>query len=355
MNNNSNYKPMRSGNGAISFLVDKRVLKVTLILLFVTITTILLSASKGEINIPINEVFRTLIGQGQPIYNLTLLSLRLPRIITALLVGASLAVSGAILQGIIRNPLTSPGIIGVTGGASAAVVGFISIFTSKDLSNSLSVSINWLPVVAFLGAAIVMFLVYFLAWKKGISPIRLVLIGIGVSAAMKALTTMMIVLSPIYLASQAMLWLTGSIYAADWNDVLLILPWTVILLPLAFVYARDINIQSLGDDIASSVGSSVEKNRFILLLIAVGLAGAGVSVAGGIGFVGLVAPHMGRKLVGPNFEGLLPVSALLGGLILLLADFIARMAFAPLDIPAGIFTAIVGAPYFIYLLYQNSK
>ncbi|GAB6099988.1 iron ABC transporter permease [Halanaerocella petrolearia] len=347
------YRSFRFRN--LSFLVNKKALYILASLLLLTVVGVIFSVGVGDMYISPVQVVKALFGSGTEAKILVIRSFRLPRVITALLAGSALAVAGVILQGIIRNPLASPNIIGITGGASAGAVLFLSYFTSSDVNNSLTVSIKWLPVAAFLGAGLIAILVYTLAWKDGVSPVRLVLIGIGLSATMQALTTMLIILSPIYLASQAYVWLTGSVYATTWSDVLTLLPWLVGLLPIAFMYAKDMNVQILGDEIAQGVGSAVEKKRLILLLISVGLAASSVSVAGGISFVGLMAPHIARKLVGPTFEVLLPTSALLGGLILLLADLIARVAFLPLDLPAGIFTAAIGAPYFIYLLYKTNK
>jgi iron complex transport system permease protein len=170
---------------------------------------------------------------------------------------------------------------------------------------------------------------------------------------MQSLTKVMLVLSPIYTASEAYLWLVGTVYGTTWKTVWTILPCSLVFIPLAFIYSRNVNVLQLGDDIAMSVGSAVQRQRFVLLLISVALAGAAVSVGGGIAFVGLIAPHMTRKLIGPAFGGVLPVSALIGGLMVLLADLIARTAFLPYDIPVGVFTAGVGAPFFIYLLYRN--
>lgn len=147
--------------------------------------------------------------------------------------------------------------------------------------------------------------------------------------------------------------MTGSIYGTNWKVVMYLLPWLAIFLPLAIIFGRSLNAQQLGDEVATGIGHPVQKHRVLLLLISVALAGAAVAAGGAIGFVGLLAPHIGRKMVGPSMGVLLPVSGLIGALIVLLADWVARTAFAPLDLPVGIFTAAVGAPFFIYLLYMN--
>jgi iron complex transport system permease protein len=173
------------------------------------------------------------------------------------------------------------------------------------------------------------------------------------SSLTAAATTMMILFNPRGDAGIAYLWLTGSIYATSWGNVLTILPWTLILLPLAFLLSRHVNILQLGDEVATGAGSAVESSRLLLLLISVALAAAATSVAGGIGFIGLLAPHMARKLVGPGFARMLPVSVLLGAILVLLADLAGRTLFLPLDVPVGVFTSAVGAPFFIYLLYAR--
>lgn len=331
--------------GRLSFLLDRRSALIFFILLAVTFVTVLVSAGMGQMQIHPLNVLQVLIGQGTPQDALIVSSFRLPRIIAALLVGMALAVSGAILQSIIRNPLASPDVIGITGGASVAAVVFITLFETA--------SIQWLPVAALAGAAAVTLLIYALAYRNGVTPMRLVLVGVGINAAATAVTTLLIVMSPIYLTQKAFVWLTGSVYGTSWANVTTMLPWVILFIPLAIGLSRNINIQQLGDDLATGVGSAVQRQRFILLLICVALAGVAVAIGGAIGFVGLLAPHISRKLVGPLSGSLLPVSALVGGLLVLLADLVARMAMAPLDLPVGIFTAAIGAPFFIYLLYKN--
>lgn len=336
----------RSKKGRVSFLVHKRTVTVFAALALLTFAVIVTSIGLGNTSISPVDVFRTMMGQGTAEQEMVIGTLRLPRIIAAVLVGAALSVSGSILQGIVRNPLASPEIVGITGGASFAAVAFITYLAG-------TVSIKWLPVAAFMGAGLVSVAVYLLAWSKGVTPIRLVLIGIGISAATGSLTMLMITLSPITAASRAYIWLTGSIYGASWEQVYMLLPWVAVLIPLALLYSRNVNVQELGDDVAKGLGAPVQLHRFILLFISVALAGSAVAVAGAIGFIGLIAPHIARSLVGPTFGGLIPVAALIGSLMLVIADTVARTVFLPLDIPAGVLTAGVGAPFFIYLLYRN--
>jgi iron complex transport system permease protein len=319
---------------------------LTIALVVACVIAFLMSVSLGDMRIHPFDVVRTMFGTGTEEHRIVIQRLRLPRIIAAFLVGAALAVAGAILQGIIRNPLASPDIIGITSGASLAAVAFITYLSG-------TVSIVWLPVAAMAGAGITSILIYLLSWKKGVTAIRLVLIGIGINFLLGSMTKVMLVMNPMYTSSQAYVWLTGTVYGTDWSIVRMIVPWVAVFIPIAFVFARNVNVLQLGDDIAAGAGSAVQRQRFMLLMISVALAGAAVSVGGAISFIGLIAPHMTRKLVGPSFGGVLPVSALIGGLIVVLSDTVARTAFLPYDIPVGVFTAGVGAPFFIYLLYRN--
>ncbi|MGZ7441228.1 FecCD family ABC transporter permease [Paenibacillus sp. TH7-28] len=325
----------------------KRTIWICLLLSVVCLGVMVISAAISSKYIPPLTVIKSFFGMAEAGDQVIVQKIRLPRIIIAALVGASLAVAGAILQGVIRNPLASPDVAGITEGASLGAILFIFLFQG-------SISIHWMPLAAIGGAFLVTALLYVLAWKKGVSPLRIILIGIGVSAAIKSLSFMLIISGPLQLASQSLTFMTGSIYGVSWeNDVLTLLPWTAILLVLTWLQARQVNIQALGDDIATSVGARVQLQRLLLIALSVSLAGSAVAIGGAIAFIGLMAPHMARKLTGPSFSGVLPISALLGALILLIADLIARTAFLPRDVPAGVFTAAIGAPFFMILLYRN--
>ncbi|MGG1630419.1 FecCD family ABC transporter permease [Rossellomorea sp. NRS-1567] len=335
----------------VSMLVDLSAMKKIMILGVITVLVLIMSTGIGDLKIAPWKVVSVFFGGGTSLEQLVVTSFRLPRIIIALLAGMALAVAGGILQGMIRNPLASPDIIGITGGAGAAVVAFLTVFSNDD--NTLMVSIKWLPVAAFTGAAVIAFLVYFLAWRKGVSPVRLVLIGIGISALTQALTTLLMILGPIYRASQANIWITGTVNGSDWQDVWILLPWSLVFILLSFFITRQLNIQELGEEIATSVGGNVQRQRFLLLLMSTALVGGAVAFAGGIGFVGLMAPHMARRMVGSSFGALLPTAAFIGGILVMVADLIGRTLFLPLEVPAGVFTAAIGAPYFIYLLFKT--
>ncbi|RUT45213.1 iron ABC transporter permease [Paenibacillus anaericanus] len=343
----SKYRSLRSANSKFSILIEKRTLWVTLILFILCIVVMLISTGIGSLYISPLGVIKAIFGRGEPMEQVVVEKLRLPRIVIATLIGASLAVAGAILQGVIRNPLASPDVTGITEGASLGAVLFMFIFGG-------TVSIHWMPLAAIGGALLMAALLYILSWKHGVEPLRLILVGIGLSAAVKAISYMFIISGPLILAQRSLVFMSGSIYGTSWDkDVLTLLPWVAILLPITWLQARNVNIQALGDDVASGAGASVQKQRLFLIFLSVALAGSAVAIGGAIAFIGLMAPHMARKLVGSSFGSVLPVSALLGALILLVADLAARTVFLPRDVPAGVLTAAIGAPFFIYLLYRN--
>lgn len=324
------------------------------ILVFLAVLIVMISsAGSGEFPLSPLKVITALFGFGEEFNRTIVVDFRLPRIVMALFVGMALAVSGAILQGITKNPLASPDLIGITAGASFSVVLFLTLFS--DENNSLTVSIQWLPLFAFSGATLTALIVFFLSWKNGLAPLRLLLIGIAVSAFMQAGTTVWMLLGPIYRASQATIWTTGSIYGANWSQIYVLVPWALLLIGVSLLLRRQMNILELGDDIATGVGSRVQRNRLLLLLVSTGLTGVAVAFAGGIGFVGLLAPHIARRIVGPQFQRMALFSAGIGALLVLIADWIGRVAFAPMEVPAGVWTAAVGAPYFIFLLLTQRK
>ena len=327
--------------------IDRRVPIVLLSLSLSILIVMVVSIGYGEYPIPPLTVIQTVLGlpTDNPDYVFVIHTLRLPRVITACFVGMGLAVAGAVMQGLFRNPLAAPDIIGIDAGASLAAVSIIVLFPSLPVS--------LLPLAAFAGAFLAALLIYSLSWNNGSSPIRLILVGVGIGMIASALTTLMITFGNIYDVSQALVWLAGSVYGRSWEHITALVPWLVIFLPLSLLLARDLNTLNLGDDLARGLGNPVEWQRGLLLITCVALAGSSVATAGTIGFVGLMAPHVARQLVGTTHEGLIPTSALVGGLIVSLADLLGRSLFAPIELPCGIVTAAVGAPYFLYLLYRN--
>ncbi|NMO98130.1 iron ABC transporter permease [Paenibacillus lemnae] len=313
----------------------------------------LLGINAGQIHIPLGDVMSTLTGNGTAENQLTIFQFRLPRIVMAVLVGMGIAVSGAILQGISQNPLADPGILGINSGAGFTVVLYM-FFIQGSVVFTGWLSVVIMPFVALLGAFAAALLIYTLSWSGGrVTPVRLLLSGIGVNAAFGAgLIIFQMKMEPMDFM-KAVIWLSGTIWGTNWTFVWSLLPWILILIPWAVYKSRVLDVLRLGDPIAAGVGVPIEKERRLLLIIAVALAGACVAVGGGITFLGLIAPHIARRLVGSGHARALPFSAVLGGLLLLSADTLGRVVMAPMELPVGIVVSILGAPYFIYLLLRK--
>ncbi|MCM3570649.1 iron ABC transporter permease [Neobacillus mesonae] len=321
------------------------------LLLIMTIIVFIFSLNTGVVRIAPLDVFKTLIGMGTDRDQLVLVDFRLPRMVLSLLIGAGLATAGAILQGVAKNDLADPGILGINTGAGFAVILFIYFFQGS--MNSIStLGIFLLPLFGLVGAVTAALMIYLLAWKKGIDPVRLILVGIGVNAAFgAAIIIFQLKMNPQDFM-QAAVWLSGDIWGANWKMVSVLTPLILLLLPFAIYKGHILNQLNLGEQVAAGLGLKVEKERRLLLLISVGLAGFSVAAGGGIAFLGMVAPHIARRLIGPRHQLLLPLTALLGSFLVLLADTLGKNLLAPTQIPVGIIVAVFSAPYFIYLLMK---
>jgi iron complex transport system permease protein len=300
---------------------------------------------------PIDTV-RTLLGGGTDKENLVLFQFRLPRIVISILVGAGLALSGCIIQGVSRNALADPGLLGINAGAGLFVVLFVMAWGAKT-----AVTIFALPFLALAGAGGAAVLIYLLAYKKeeGISPLRLVLVGIAVQAGIGAAMTVLVLALDESQFDFIVLWQAGSIWGSNWKFVVALLPWLLLLVPYAMMKAPVLDTLHLGDEIAGGLGTKVESERRKLLAAAVALAASSVAVSGSISFVGLIAPHLARRLVGTGHRLLLPACALCGALLVSASDTIGRLIVQPDEIPVGIVVAVVGAPYFLYLLARSRR
>ncbi|WP_424769036.1 FecCD family ABC transporter permease [Paenibacillus sp. sgz302251] len=312
------------------------------------IAAFIMSMNTGTIRLTPLEVLKTLFGGGTEEQELILFDFRLPRIVISVLIGIGFAVSGSIIQGVSRNPLADPGLLGINAGASLAVVLFISFYPA-----ALRGSVFLMPIVALLGAALTALLIFIFSYKphRGLLPTRMILVGIAFAAGISALIQILqIRLDPNQFQYIA-LWLAGNIWGTNWKYVLALLPWFLLILPFVFAKSKVLNALNLGEHMAVGLGARVNKERMWLLAAAVGLAGSCVAVGGGIGFVGLIAPHVARRLVGPKHQVLLPASALVGGLLVITADTIGRSIMD--GIPTGIIVSVIGAPYFLYLLSRS--
>ncbi|WP_240420247.1 FecCD family ABC transporter permease [Paenibacillus periandrae] len=297
----------------------------------------------GSVPISLRDIWSVFTNGGQPIHEKIIMNLRLPRVLIGILTGACLAVSGALLQGVMRNPLADPGIIGVSaGGGLAAVITMILLPQFGYL----------LPPLAFAGSFATALLIYGLAWDKGSSPLKIILAGVAINALLGAVMNGIMVFYSDRV--QAVLpWLAGGLSGRSWHHLEFMAPYAIIGLVLSLLTIKSANLLLLGDDSAKLLGMKIEMHRILLILLAAFLAGIAVSVAGLIGFVGLVVPHAIRLLTGEDYRYLLPLSMLGGAVLVVLSDTIARSWFDPLELPVGILLACLGAPFFLYLLKKR--
>ncbi|MBE0342579.1 iron ABC transporter permease [Paenibacillus sp. 28ISP30-2] len=299
----------------------------------------------GSVSIPLREINQVLLHNDDSTYRTILMDLRLPRVLVGLLVGACLAASGALLQGVMKNPLADPGIIGVSAGGGLAAV--ITMVMLPQLS-------YLLPVTAFLGAFLSAIVIYLLAWDRGASPVKIVLAGVAINALLGALTNGVMVMYSDRV--QAVLpWLSGGLNGRSWHHLEFMAPYAIIGLIASLFAIKPANLLLLGDDSAQLLGQRVELQRLLIILLSALLAGTAVSVAGLIGFVGLVVPHVIRLLIGEDYRFLLPLSILGGGTLVVLADTVARSWFDPIELPVGILLAVIGAPFFLILLKKRGN
>lgn len=297
------------------------------------LSTVVIGLIVGPAALSFDRIVATLFGQGTFKEEFVLYSIRLPRIFITLLSGMALALSGAILQGITKNDLADPGIIGINSGAGVAISFFFLFFPVK--ASSLAYA---LPLVAFIGAIVTAILIYIFSYQRnaGLNPTRLILVGIGFSMAFSGLMIFLISSAEREKVDFIAKWIAGNIWGTDWPFVWAILPWLVILIPFALYKSNCLNILGLSDPVAIGVGISIEKERIVLLLTAVALAATAVSVTGGIVFIGLMAPHIAKALIGPRHQLFMPIAILIGGWLLLVADTIGRNLIDPNGIPAGL-------------------
>ena len=273
----------------------------------------------------------------------TLMEYRLPRAVLAILLGGALAISGVLVQSVVRNPLASPDILGINNAA-----GLVAVSVLMFLPN---LAFYWMPIFAFLGG-VLSFVILWIVCGFNFRPIKMAIIGVALSALWAAISHYLLLTNPVEI-NTAMLWLTGSLWGRSWSYLNVVLPWLIVLLPLPFIFCRDLDTLGLGENKASTLGVTVNKVQISVLVLAVALSTTAVAICGPIAFLGLVAPHLARRLVGGRHRTLLPAALIIGALLLQLSDILARVIDPPTELPAGILTAIIGAPYFFYLLMRT--
>lgn len=314
------------------------------IMTVVLIAAAYISVNVGSVNVPFIRIVRGLFnGAGGDVGIIR--DLRLPRIALSIIVGANLAVAGVLLQAVMRNPLADPGIIGISSGASVFAAVILLYFPKLHFS---------LPLISFAGGALACCVIYSLAWKKGLSPVRIILAGVAVNAVLGGMSSMLSILNSDKMQS-ILMWLNGSISTRGWKDVRMLLVYSVVGLTISFLMYKSCDLLSLGDKTATNLGINVNVHRLLISGAAVFLAGTSTSIVGVIGFIGLVVPHISRMIIGSSHKYLIPFSAITGSVVLLLADTLGRVAAKPYEIPVGVVTAVLGGPFFLYLLRRSEK
>ncbi|TCK93331.1 bacillibactin ABC transporter integral membrane protein [Natranaerovirga hydrolytica] len=328
---------------------------VMLLMISVLIVVVFyISITNGTYDMSVSEVIRTLLGlDTSREFKLVVFEFRLPRIITALLVGLGLSIAGLVVQGITKNPLADPGIMGINSGAGLAIIIFMYFFQGSIKTTSIIGSLS-MPFFGLVGGLASALLIYVFAWKGGrLDSQRLILCGIAIGSGLGALSLFLSLKMSASDFEMASVWINGSIWNANWRSVYSIVPWFVVLLPIIIKKAYVLDLFQLEESSVKSLGISTEKEKAILLLACIGLISSCVSVSGNIGFVGLIAPHIAKRLVGIHHHKAVFVCGAVGMLMVLLSDYIGRTFFQPVELPVGIIVSLIGVPYFVYLLFKG--
>jgi len=335
-------RAMDSKNMKIEKIKKKSIL---LIFIFLSAAGFLISIGNGAVKIQSGEILSSLLFRQDTVNSQIIWNVRLPRTIAASLTGTCLALSGSILQGVMRNPLASPNIIGVSSGAGLMTLVVLILFPEFYFLA---------PLGAFAGALLATMFIYFLAWKDGSGPNRIILAGVAVSSLLGAGNNAIMTFYPDKV-SGIIGFMVGGLSATNWNDVFTILPYAFAGVIMVLLIQNKLNILMLGDEVATGLGINVERTRFFFIIISSLLAGAAVSVVGLLGFVGLIVPHMTRLFIGSDYRYLMPATIFTGSFVVVICDTLARTMFAPVEIPVGIIMSALGAPFFLYLLRRKAE
>lgn len=334
--------------------MKKKRFKIALIILLVLLViSFFVTLCWGTYKVTPLEVINTLIGNGSKMQKAAIINLRLPRMLVGIAVAVALSTAGAILQTITKNDLADTGIIGINAGAAVAAVLFITYSTGNYYSELGQLSIFVLPFMAIVGAGITLFILYMLSSRKGVRPRRLLLIGIGLNAGLNALITFFTFRGGVGDYNRVLVWTSGSLWGAGWSYAKVIIPIVLLMFIIVLLNHKKLDVLNLSDELATGLGLNLQKERKKFLTFAVILAGSATAFAGNIGFLGLISPHIARKLVGPYHKNFISISAIISIIIVLLADAVSRNLFSPIEIPVGITVSIFGVPYFIYLMMKE--
>ncbi|MEG1254387.1 iron ABC transporter permease [Clostridium sp.] len=331
----------------------KRFKLVLIILLALLLISFGVSLCWGTYKVSALEVINTILGNGTKLQNTAILSIRLPRLLVGTFVAIALSTAGCILQTITKNDLADTGIIGINAGAAVAAVLFITYQTTNYYSELGQLSIFVLPLMAIVGAGVASFIIYMLSSRNGIRPKRLLLIGIGLNAGLNAFISFFTFRGGVGDYNRVLVWTSGSLWGSGWSYAKVIIPIVTLMFIVVLLNHKKLDVLNLSDELALSLGLNIERERKKFLSFAVILAGTATAFAGNIGFLGLISPHIAKKLVGPYHKNFVVISAVISVIIILLADAVSRNLFSPIEIPVGITVSIFGVPYFIYLMMKE--
>ncbi len=314
------------------------------ILIIVFVVAIFVSIRIGSVDVTYKDILTAITTNEGGVVGI-IRNIRIPRVLMAVLIGANLAVSGVLLQGVMNNPMADPGITGISAGASVVVM-IVMLYMPQAIAS--------MPLFGFLGGLGACFLIYSLAWKKGLSPMRIVLAGVAVNSMLGGVSGMLQILNSEDLTG-VLNWLNGELGKKSWSQVKYVALYSLVGLVSAFLLHRCLDLLALGDKNTKSLGYNPNVLRIVISCVGVLLAGISTAYVGIIGFIGLVVPHISRMLVGTSHKVLIPFSALLGSTMLLITDTIGRTIISPYEIPVGIITTVCGGPFFLYLLRKDSN
>ncbi len=325
--------------------MDRRIWRITVLVALAAgvVAGMIMSLMKGAVDITPAQIIKALGNHQSGFQAQIIWNIRLPRTLVGAMVGMNLALAGAILQAVMRNPLADPHIIGISSGAGLAGIIVLVLYPKMQ---------SLLTPVAFIGAMGAAALIYILAWKDGMRPLRMILAGVAVSAFLGSGISALLVFYSDRVHG-ALIWMIGGLTARSWPHLQIILPYSLLGGLVAFAGAGRLNILSLGDETARSLGLPVEATRLVMTAVAALLAASAVSIVGLLGFVGLIVPHTIRLILGSDYRFLLPGSALLGMALIVTCDTLARTVLAPVEMPVGVILAFLGAPFFLYLLRRE--
>lgn len=329
--------------------------RILVLCVLLLLAAMALSIMTGSYSISPSDLLTTLLNKGSRAHTFAIFQIRLPRIVLAILVGSALGVSGTILQGITKNPLAEPGMIGINAGSALFVVLWISHGANAYSSSLSDGKVLLMPLLAIAGAFCTTAFLYGYSWRNGIRPIRFLLTGVGVNAGITAVISFYQLQMSKGDYNQVLMWTNGSLWGSSWRYILVSAPLILLLLVLVWTHSRTLDILSLGDEGAAALGVSTQRTRIWFLAAAAALAALATAVAGSIAFLGLLGPQIALRIAGVRHRLLLPLAALISSMLLIIADMLARNLFSPLEIPVGILVSMIGIPYFIYLMMKLDR